>query len=161
MNISGNIINQNVGSVPAIMVESIGSKSIAAFWAAIVPAIPDLISVECSRTGMTYENALQSLLQIQKSWIQKLHGESRFSLSLRCISSGDSSRDLVLGIVGRTEGEIEAETITSARNFFNKIRDTFPINNPLEHCQKLEDLAYLRLPFLPVITVSWANFAVK
>jgi hypothetical protein len=149
MNISGNIINQNVGSVPAIMVESIGSKSIAAFWAAIVPAVPDLISVECSRTGMTYENALQSLLQIQKSWIQKLHGESRFSLSLRCISTGDLSRDLVLGIVGRTEGEIEVETITSARNFFNKIRDTFPINNPLEHCQKLEDLAYLRLPFLP------------
>jgi DNA helicase HerA-like ATPase len=149
MNISGNIINQNTGSVPAIMVEGTGGKSIAAFWAAVVPAIPDLISVECSRTGMTYENALQSLLQIQKSWVQKLYGESRFSLSLRCISSGDLSRDLVVGIVGKTEGEIEAETITSARNFFNKIRDTFPSNYPLEHCQKLEDLAYLRLPFLP------------
>jgi DNA helicase HerA-like ATPase len=134
---------------PAVTIESTEDRTIAVYWGAVIPAIPDLISAECARTGMSYDTALQSLLKVQHSWIQKLHGESCFTLSLRWISTGKFDGDLVLGLVGKTEGTVAVETIASARNFFNKIRDTFPTNYPLNPCQELGELAYLRLPFLP------------
>jgi DNA helicase HerA-like ATPase len=134
---------------PAVTIESTEDRTIAVYWGAIIPAIPDLISVECARTGMSYETALQSLLKVQQSWVHKLHGDSRFTLSLRWISTGKIDGDLVLGLVGKTEGTVAVETIASARNFFNKVRDTFPNNYPLDPCQEIAELAYLRLPFLP------------
>jgi DNA helicase HerA-like ATPase len=149
MNIAGVTVNQNLASTPIVMVENNGGNGIAAFWGATIPAIPDLIAVERDRSGMTYESALQSLIQAQESWIKKLHGESKSSLSLRVISSGKTNEDLVLGIVGKTEGKIESETVGAASNFFNKIRDTIPNGYLIAHCQTVEDLTYLRLPFLP------------
>lgn len=134
---------------PLVAIESTETQGIAIFWGAIVPAIPDLLSLEQARTGMSYETALQQLLQTQKKWIQQLHGNSRLTLSLRLISTGNSEQDLILGLVGKTEGQNEAETLSAARNFFNKVRDTVPNGYPIEPCQTSEQLALLRLPFLP------------
>lgn len=145
-------------NAPAVAIEPTEQQSIAAFWGAAIPAIPDLISLEQSRTGMNYETALNQLLQSQQRWIQQLHGESRFTLSLRLISSGNSEQDLIFGLVGKTEGQNEAETIAAARNFFNKVRDTFPNGYPLEPCRTAEQLAVLRLPFLPLQTGQIAEF---
>ncbi|MEC4893081.1 MAG: DUF87 domain-containing protein [Oscillatoria sp. PMC 1051.18] len=135
-------------TAPAVAVETTETQNIVVFWGVIIPAIPDLISLEQARTGMSYETALNQLLQTQKLWIQQLHGESRFTLSLRIITTGDSEQDLICGIVGKTEGKSETETIIAARNFFNKVRDTFPNGYPLEACQNVNQLALLRLPFL-------------
>ena len=145
-------------NAPAVAIEPTEQQSIAAFWGAAIPAIPDLISLEQSRTGMNYETALNQLLQSQQRWIQQLHGESRFTLSLRLICSGNSEQDLIFGLVGKTEGQNEAETIAAARNFFNKVRDTFPNGYPLEPCRTAEQLAVLRLPFLPLQTGQIAEF---
>ncbi|MFM2063533.1 MAG: hypothetical protein RLZZ507_3204 [Cyanobacteriota bacterium] len=134
---------------PSVAIEPTETQTIAVFWGAIIPAIPDIISLEQSRTGMSYDTALNQLLQSQQRWIQQLHGESRFTLSLRLITSGDTEQDLIFGLVGKTEGQNEAETINAARNFFNKVRDTFPNGYPLQPCQNAEELALLRLPFLP------------
>ena len=134
---------------PSVAIELNETQTINVFWGAIIPAIPDIISLEQSRTGMSYDTALNQLLQSQQRWIQQLHGETRFTLSLRIITSGDTEQDLIFGLVGKTEGQNEAETITSARNFFNKVRDTFPNSYPLQPCQNAEELALLRLPFLP------------
>lgn len=136
-------------STPAVSIESTQQQTIAAFWGAIIPAIPDLISQEQFRTGMTYETALQKLLQEQQQWIRQLHGTPNFTLSWRLISSGNPEEDLIFGLVGKTEGREEQQVIISARNFFNKIRDTFPNNYLLQPCQSIEELSRLRLPFLP------------
>ncbi len=135
--------------LPAIAVEQTEQQSTAAFWGAIIPAIPDVISQEQFRTGMTYETALNTLLQAQQRWVQQLHGDRRFTISLRIIGSGDPSQNLVFGLVGKTEGQNEPETLSAARNFFNKVRDTFPSGYPLAACESSEQLALLRLPFLP------------
>ena len=135
--------------LPAIAVEQTEQQSTAAFWGAMIPAIPDVISQEQFRTGMTYETALNTLLQAQQRWVQQLHGDHRFTISLRIIGSGNPSQNLVLGLVGKTEGANEAETLSAARNFFNKVRDTFPSGYPLEICETPDQLALLRLPFLP------------
>ena len=134
---------------PIIAIEPTESQAIAVYWGAIIPAIPDLVSLEQSRTGMSYETALHQLLQAQQKWVQQLHGESRFTLSLRLITTGNPAQNLILGLVGKTEGQDETETINAARNFFNKIRDTVPNGYPLEHCHDQAALALLRLPFLP------------
>lgn len=141
---------------PAVVIEPTEYQSIAVFWGALIPVVPDLISLEQSRSGMTYETALNNLLQVQQRWVQQLHGESRFTLSLRLITSGDSDQDLIFGLVGKTEGQYETEAINAARNFFNKIRDTFPSGYPLQPCKTPDELALLRLPFLP--TDSLAEF---
>jgi hypothetical protein len=107
---------------------------------------------------MSYDTALNQLLQSQQRWIQQLHGESRFTLSLRLITTGDPEQDLIFGLVGKTEGQAEAETISAARNFFNNVRDTFPNGYLLEPCHDIEQLALLRLPFLPANTSSLAEF---
>jgi DNA helicase HerA-like ATPase len=143
---------------PAVAIEQTETQSIAVFWGAIIPAIPDLISLEQARTGMTYETALNQILQTQQRWIQQLHGDSRFTLSLRLITTGNSEAELVFGLVGKTEGQNEPEAISSARNFFNKVRDTFPNGYPLKPCQAEEQLALLRLPFLPEPTGSLGEF---
>ncbi|MBW4630873.1 MAG: DUF87 domain-containing protein [Iphinoe sp. HA4291-MV1] len=145
-------------TAPAVAIEPTETRTIAVFWGAIIPAIPDLISKEQFRTGMTYETALNQLLQAQQRWIQQLHGESRFTLGLRIITTGNSEEDLIFGLVGKTEGQTEAETIIAARNFFNKIRDTFPNGYPLEPCYHPEELALLRLPFLPSDTGTLVEF---
>ncbi|MBW4433339.1 MAG: hypothetical protein KME28_16850 [Pelatocladus maniniholoensis HA4357-MV3] len=145
-------------TAPAVAIESTETRAIAVFWGAMIPAIPDLISKEQFRTGMTYETALNQILQAQQRWIQQLHGESRFTLSIRIITTGDSEQDLIFGLVGRTEGQAEIETISAARNFFNKIRDTFPNGYPLESCRTEEELAILRLPFLPSDAGTLAEF---
>ena len=43
--------------LPAIAVEQTEQQSTAAFWGAMIPAIPDVISQEQFRTGMSYETA--------------------------------------------------------------------------------------------------------
>ncbi|MEH2114645.1 ATP-binding protein [Nostoc sp.] len=134
---------------PAVAIEPSENQSLSVFWGAIIPAIPDLISLEQSRTGMSYETALNQLLQVQERWIQQLHSETRFTLSLRIITSGNYDQDLIFGLVGKTEGLAETETVIAARNFFNKVRDTFPNGYLLQPCQNVEALALLRLPFLP------------
>ncbi len=135
--------------LPLISIESTETQSLAIFWGAIVPAVPDLLSLEQARTGMSYETALQQLLQTQKKWIQQLHGDSRFTLSLRLIGTGNPEQDLIFGLIGKTEGQNEAETAIAARNFFNKVRDTFPNGYLFEPCRTPEQIALLRLPFLP------------
>ncbi|MFB2917922.1 ATP-binding protein [Aerosakkonema funiforme] len=145
-------------SAPSVAIEPTETQEIAVFWGAIIPAIPDLVSLEQARTGMSYETALNQLIQAQQRWIQQLYGESRFTLSLRLITSGNSEQDLIFGLVGKTEGQSEAETIIAARNFFNKIRDTFPNGYPLAPCRNPEELALLRLPFLPSDTGHLAEF---
>jgi Helicase HerA, central domain len=145
-------------TAPAVAIETTEQQTYAVFWGGIIPAIPDLISTEQFRSGMSYETALNQLLQAQQRWIQQLHGESRFTLALRIITTGDSQKDLIFGLVGKTEGKVEAETIIAARNFFNKIRDTFPNGYPLQPCRNLEELAQLRLPFLPDDTGTLAEF---
>jgi DNA helicase HerA-like ATPase len=136
-------------NAPAVSIEPTDRQTIAVFWGATIPAIPDLLSLEQARTGMAYETALNQLLQTQKLWIQQLSGDRRFTISLRIITTGDPTQDLIFGIVGRTDGKIELETITAARNFFNKIRDTFPNGYPLKPCSDNNELALLRLPLLP------------
>jgi DNA helicase HerA-like ATPase len=136
-------------TTPAVAIEPTDRQTISVFWGAIVPAVPDLLSLEQARTGMNYETALNLLLQAQQRWVQQLHGDSRFTISLRIITTGDPDRELVLGIIGRTEGKIEAETVNAARNFFNKIRDTFPNGYPLQPCSETRELALLRLPLQP------------
>ena len=143
---------------PAVAIEQTETQSIAVFWGAIIPAVPDLISLEQARTGMTYETALNQILQTQQRWIQQLHGESRFTLSLRIITTGNPEAELIFGLVGKTEGQDEQETMTSARNFFNKISHSFPNGYSFQPCQKAEDLALLRLPFLPEQTGSLGEF---
>jgi DNA helicase HerA-like ATPase len=145
-------------AAPAVAIEPTESQSIAVFWGAIIPAIPDLLSLEQARTGMSYDTALNQLLQVQRRWIQQLHGESRFTLSLRLITTGNIEQDLIFGLVGKTEGKAEVETIAAARNFYNKIRDTFPNGYPLEPCRDLAQLALLRLPLLPSETGTLAEF---
>jgi DNA helicase HerA-like ATPase len=145
-------------TAPAVSIEPTDRQTISVFWGATIPAIPDLLSLEQARTGMAYETALNQLLQTQKLWIQQLHGESRFTISLRIISTGDPTKDLIFGIVGRTDGKIELETITAARNFFNKIRDTFPNGYPLKPCSDNKELALLRLPLLPTTTGGIGEF---
>ncbi len=135
-------------NAPAVAIEPTEQQTLAVFWGVIIPAIPDLISLEQARTGMSYDTALNQLLQSQQRWIQQLHGENRFTLSLRLITTGDSEKDLIFGLVGKTEGQSESETIIAARNFFNKVRDSFPNGYPLESCRNSEQLALLRLPFL-------------
>lgn len=134
---------------PAVAIEPTESQATAVFWGATIPAIPNLVAIDQDRTGQTYENARQALIQTQQRWIDGLHGGDRFTLSLRIISSGNSNEDLTLGLVGKTEGKDEGETIVSARNFFNKIREGFPNGYNLNPCRKAEDLALLRFPFLP------------
>lgn len=143
---------------PAVAVETTEHQTLAIYWGATIPAIPDRISIEQARSGMSYETAFDRLLQEQQRWIQQLHGDSRFILSLRLITTGNSQQDLVFGLVGKTEGNDETETIAAARNFYNKIRDTFPNGYPLEPCRNLEQLALLRLPFLPNRTGTLAEF---
>jgi hypothetical protein len=145
-------------STPAVAVEPTEHQAIAVFWGTTIPAIPDLLSLEQARTGMGYETALNQLLQIQQRWVQQLHGESRFTLSLRIIGSGSSETELTFGLVGKTEGNSEAETIAAARNFFNKVRDTLPDGYPLQPCAQIETLDLLRLPFLPSPTGALAEF---
>lgn len=145
-------------SAPAVAIEATEQQTITIFWGALVLAIPDLISLEQSRTGMSYDTALNQLLESQQRWIQQLHGESRFTLSLRVIATGDPDQDLILGLVGKTEGQTETETIIAARNFFNKVRDTFPNGYPLQPCLRPEELALLRLPFLPTNNGQIAEF---
>jgi hypothetical protein len=135
-------------SAPAVAIEPTDRQSLNVFWGAVIPAIPDLLSLEQARTGMSYDTALNQLLHIQRRWIQQLHGENRFVLSLRLITTGNPNQDLIFGLIGKTEGQNESETITAARNFYNKLRDTFPNGYPLEPCQNLEQLSLLRLPFL-------------
>lgn len=134
---------------PAVSIEPTDDRMIAVYWGAIIPAIPNLIAIEQDRSGMSYETALQNILQIQQRWIVQLHGESQFTLSLRIITTGDRSAPLTFGLMGKTNGQQERETIDSARNFFNKVRDTFPNGYSLSPCQTPEELAFLRLPFLP------------
>ncbi len=136
-------------SAPAVAIEPTEQQTIAVFWGAIIPAIPDLISLEIARTGMSYDTALNQLLETQKRWIKQLHGESRFSLSLRLITTGNPEENLIFGILGKTTGQNETETLFAARNFYNKIRDTFPTGYPLQPCREPEQLTQLRLPFLP------------
>jgi DNA helicase HerA-like ATPase len=145
-------------STPAVAVEAIEHQAIAVFWGATIPAIPDLLSLEQARTGMSYETALNQLLQIQQRWVQQLHGDSRFTLSLRIIGSGASETELIFGLMGKTEGNNEAETIAAARNFFNKVRDTLPDGYPLQPCAQIETLDVLRLPFLPSPAGALAEF---
>ncbi|NJR31647.1 MAG: hypothetical protein HC778_00655 [Chamaesiphon sp. CSU_1_12] len=97
---------------------------------------------------MSYETALQKLLQEQQQWIRQLHGTANFTLSWRLITDGNLERDLTFGIVGKTEGKNEDRVILEARNLFNKIRDTFPNNYLLQPCETIEELSRLRLPFL-------------
>jgi DNA helicase HerA-like ATPase len=143
---------------PAVAIEPTEYQSIAIYWGATIPAIPDLISIEQDRSGMSYESALNRLIQTQQRWIQQLHGESRFTLSLRLIATGNANQDLILGLVGKTDGTNEAETQIAARNFFNKIRDTLPNGYPLQPCQTPESLALLRLPFLPTAKGQYGEF---
>jgi DNA helicase HerA-like ATPase len=145
-------------SAPSVSIEPTEQQAIAVFWGAIIPAIPDLVSLEQARTGMSYETALNQVIQAQQRWIQQLHGESRFTLSLRLITAGNSEQDLIFGLVGKTEGQSEIETVIAARNFFNKIRDTFPNGYPLTPCRNPEELALLRLPFLPSDSGQLAEF---
>jgi DNA helicase HerA-like ATPase len=133
---------------PIVAIETTEYQAIAVYWGAIIPAIPDLISLEQSRTGMGYETALNQLLQAQKQWISQLYGDSNFTLSWRLITTGNSQAELIFGLVGKTEGNDPEKTIISARNFFNKVRDTFPNGYPLEPCENPEQLNLLRLPFL-------------
>lgn len=74
---------------PIVAIETTEHQTIAVFWGAIIPAIPDLISLEQSRTGMSYETALNQLLQTQKQWINQLYGDSNFTLSWRLITTGN------------------------------------------------------------------------
>lgn len=134
---------------PLVAIEPTESQELAVFWAATIPAIPDLISLAQSRSGMTYETALDQLLQAQQSWVRQLHGDSRHTLSLRIISSGKLGQELTFGIVGKTEGLQEAETVQAARNFFNRVQDTFPNGYGLIPCTTAETMSQLRLPFLP------------
>jgi hypothetical protein len=134
---------------PAVAIEQTENRTIEVFWGIIIPAIPDLLSIEQARTGMSYETALNALLQSQQQWVKQLHSENRFTLSLRLITNGDTEQDLIFGLVGKTEGQNEAETVSTARNFFNKVRDTFPNGYSLQPCLNVEELALLRLPFLP------------
>jgi len=144
---------------PAVSIEQTENQTMQVFWGVLIPAIPDLLSIEQARTGMTYETALSALLQSQQQWIKQLHNENRFTLSLRIITSGDPEQDLIFGLVGKTEGQNEAETIAAARNFFNKVRDTFPNGYyPLQPCLNIEELALLRLPFLPSDRGTLAEF---
>ena len=134
---------------PAVAIEITELQTCAVYWGAEIPAIPNLIALEQDRSGKTYETALKDLLQVQRKWIQQLHGDDRCTLSLRLITSGDSEQLLRFGLVGKTEGAQEMEVITLARNFFNRVRDTFPSGYTFLPCQTLETLAGLRLPFLP------------
>ncbi|MFM6006059.1 MAG: hypothetical protein ACKPA7_20375, partial [Sphaerospermopsis kisseleviana] len=145
-------------SAPALSIESTYQQTIAAFWGAFIAAIPDLISQEQFRTGMNYETALKKLLQEQQQWIRQLYGAENFTLSLRCITQGDPEQDLIFGIVGKTEGVNEAEVSLAARNFYNKVRDTLPNGYSLKPCNTLEELALLRIPFLPGDTGEVGEF---
>jgi hypothetical protein len=143
---------------PAVAIEQTENRTIEVFWGIIIPAIPDLLSIEQARTGMSYETALNALLQSQQQWVKQLHSENRFTLSLRLITNGDTEQDLIFGLVGKTEGQNEAETVSTARNFFNKVRDTFPNGYSLQPCLNVEELALLRLPFLPSDRGTLAEF---
>jgi hypothetical protein len=143
---------------PAVAIEPTENQTIAVFWGAMIPAIPDLLAIEQDRSGMSYETALQGLLQVQQRWVRQLHGEERFTLSLRLITTGDERQNLTFGFVGKTEGAADGETIAAARNFFNKIRDTLPNGYGMIPCQDAEALAFLRLPFLPSPSGAIAEF---
>jgi DNA helicase HerA-like ATPase len=134
---------------PAIAIEPTEFNAIAVYWGMQILAIPDLISIEQARTGMSYETALQSLLQAQQQWIRQLHGNSQFTLSLRIITTGDPHQDLCFGLVGKTEAATEIDAIATARNFYNQVRDSFPNGYTFQPCKTPEELALLRLPFLP------------
>ena len=139
----------NTEIAPNIAIEQTDLGTISVYWGALIPAIPNLLDLEQSRTGMNYETALQNLLQSQQRWVQQLHGDRHSTLSLRIISAGKSDQNLIFGFVGKTEGKTESETIAHARNFFNQIRDTFPNDYPFQPCQQPEELALLRFPFFP------------
>jgi hypothetical protein len=134
---------------PAVAIETAEHQACTVYWGAIIPAIPNLIAIEQDRSGMTYETALQNLLQIQQRWLRQLHGDDRFTLSLRCIATGNPEAPIRLGLVGKTDGSQVSETVSAGRNFFNRVRDTLPNGYVLEPCQVSEDLAFLRLPFVP------------
>jgi DNA helicase HerA-like ATPase len=107
---------------------------------------------------MTFETALQKLIQEQLQWIRQLNGGHNCSLSWRLITSGNSEEELIFGLIGKTEGTQESEIILNARNFFNQVRDSFPNGYPLEFCQTIEQLNLLRLPFLPTETGQIGEF---
>ncbi len=133
---------------PFIAVENHEVDRISAFWGAIIPSIPDLVSIEQNRTGMSYETALKTLLNAQRQWIQQLYGDEKFSLSLRIIAESPTL-DVTFGLVAKAIGKERSKVIRSARHFYNKVRDTFPNGYSLQACDDFEKLAKLRLPFLP------------
>jgi DNA helicase HerA-like ATPase len=134
-------------------------QQLSIYWGLTIPAIPDLISIEQFRTGCTYELALEQICIQQQSWVQQLHGDSRFTLSWRLISSGDSTHNLILGLVGKTTGQDEAETRLGAQLFFNQVRDAIPNGYPIELCEKSDELNRLRLPFTPSDRFFFAEFS--
>lgn len=133
---------------PLVAVEEHEVNSISVFWGALIPAIPDLVALEQNQIGMSYETAIKTLLNSQKQWIQQLHGDDEFSISLRIIKETSDS-DLIFGLVGKVLGKERSNAIKSARYFYNKVRDTFPNGYLLEVCNDPEELVKLRLPFLP------------
>jgi hypothetical protein len=66
----GNLAKWEATASPAVSIESTDRQHISVFWGALIPAIPDLISLEQARSGATYEIALTQLLQSQQRWIQ-------------------------------------------------------------------------------------------
>jgi DNA helicase HerA-like ATPase len=134
-------------------------QQLSIYWGFTISAIPDLISVEQFRTGCTYESALEQLCVQQQSWVEQLHGESRFTLSWRLITLGDPETDLIFGLVGQTTGQDEAETRGAAQLFFNQVRDALPNGYPIEPCKDADSLNQLRLPFKPSEQGVFAEFS--
>ncbi len=135
-------------TLPCIAIEQIANNHWVAIWGAIIPSVPDLISQEQFRSGIGYEAALQKLLLEQQKWVTQLHGEEKFTLSWRLITTGNSEDELIFGLLGKTEGVSQAQVAVDSRNFCNRVRDTFPNDYPLEFCDRPEQVNLLRLPFL-------------
>ncbi len=134
-------------------------KQLSIYWGFTIPAIPDLIALEQFRTNCTYESALESLCTQQQNWIQQLHGESRFTLSWRLITLGNPEKDLIFGLVGKTDGQNEDETRIAAQLFFNQVRDALPNSYPVMPCEDADGLAQFRFPFMPSAQDTLAEFS--